>query len=352
MNGRRREIEKVQEEEERRRGRWEEEKEGGEKENTAGSWKVSSAAWSSIKRISPAGRSRKASQSSLAPWLQPILVSLLNFRDYDLPTLTQDRNISLSCDGEMKFINLLASLCFSMETVHKVPPPPTEKHQERQSAQSQAAGSPAPAYFPPAGWRIQIWGVEPLASKGLRILCLFCLSNQSLLLLVHWVSPQDPHWGVFRDVIDGSCTHRRGCMVLRCLAESWTTNPGLLLQPYRVHACTGSVCLLFPFVPWTLLPLFASWICTFMEYDAFHQVLSHVLLQCSSKVMFIYLSIDEGTETQRVEHLIHGAWHHSALFRVFTQASLQRRTMHGLAVTDVVLSSEGNSWKCVWMTGV
>ena len=49
---------------------------------------------------------------------------------YDLPTLTQDRNISLSSDGEMKFINLPARLCFSMETVHKVPPPPTEKHRE------------------------------------------------------------------------------------------------------------------------------------------------------------------------------------------------------------------------------
>lgn len=37
MNGRRTEIEKVQEGEKRRRGRWEEEEEGGEKENTAGS---------------------------------------------------------------------------------------------------------------------------------------------------------------------------------------------------------------------------------------------------------------------------------------------------------------------------
>lgn len=199
----------------------------------------------------------------------------------------------------MKFINLLASLCFSMETVHKVPPPPTEKHQERQSAQSQATSSPAPAHFPPAGWRVQIWGVEPLASKGLRMLCLFCLSNQSLLLLAHWVSPQDPHWEVFWDVIDGSCTHRHGCMVLRCLAESWTTNPGLLLQPCQVHACTGSICLLFPFVPLTFLPLFASWICTFMEYDTFYKVLSHALWQCSSKVMFIYLSIDEANETQK-----------------------------------------------------
>lgn len=37
MNGRRREIEKVQEGKKRRRGRWGEEEEGGKKENTAGS---------------------------------------------------------------------------------------------------------------------------------------------------------------------------------------------------------------------------------------------------------------------------------------------------------------------------
>lgn len=193
----------------------------------------------------------------------------------------------------MKFINLLASLCFSMETVHKVPPPPTEKHQERQSAQSQAPQHTS--HLQVEGYRSGAWSHWPPRAWE------YCVYFASLISLsCFWLIefPHKTHIEKFGDVIDGSRTRRRRCMVLRCLAESWTTNPGLLLQPYQVHACTD-VFAFVSFVPLTFSPLFASWICTFMEYDTFYKVLSHALLQCSSKVMFIYLSIDEETETQK-----------------------------------------------------
>lgn len=171
----------------------------------------------------------------------------------------------------MKFINLPASLCFSMEMVHKVPSPAT--HREAQGGaelQSHVTSSLQCLFLHQV---VRIWGVEPLASDGWRILCLFCLSNQTFSLLAHWVSPQDPHWEVFRDVINGSSTHRHGCTMLRCLAESPTADPALLSAALPFVSFCALNILPYP------RPRCASWICTFMRCDRFDQVLLHPLSQ-------------------------------------------------------------------------
>ena len=111
---------------------------------------------------------------------------------------------------------------------------------------------------------------------------------------------------------------------------------------------TASVCLLFPFVLWTFFPLCASWICTFMECDAFYQVLSHPLLRHSSKVILICLFYrwgNWGPERLSILSMVPGIRPHCS--GSSPKPLFNNKQRYGPVVTDVVPSSEGHSW--IWV---
>lgn len=140
----------------------------------------------------------------------------------------QGKNISLSSDGEMKFINLPESLCFSMETVHKVLLPPTEKHPGGQHSVTRdlllpAHLSPGQAAVCRSG--VWTWGPPRACESRVYFASLISLSCFWLIAFLHKMHIQK----FLGDLIDGSCTHRPGYAALRCLPESRTTNPALLV---------------------------------------------------------------------------------------------------------------------------
>lgn len=178
----------------------------------------------------------------------------------------------------MKLINLLESLCFSMETVHKLLLPPMEKRQEGHSTQSHATCS-FQHTFPQVRLlthRSGVWTRWPprAGDHCVYFASLISLSRFWLIEFLQKIHIQK----FFKAVINGSCTYRRGYTALRCLLESPTTNPALMVAALpSTH--TGIVSLLFPFVPLTHFSLCASELCTFMECNTFYQVLSHQRLQ-------------------------------------------------------------------------
>lgn len=180
----------------------------------------------------------------------------------------------------MKFINLPEGLCFSMETVHKVPLPPTEKYQEG-PALSHTRPAPSSTLFPGSGCYGQVWGVDLVSSEGLRIPCFLCFSNQPLLLLACCVSPQDGHSEVFR-WFDWWQLHTQVCGT-QMPRRVPNHKPSAVSGSLAIHT-PWNLCHLCPSVSLTTFPLGASHICC-----TFYQALAHRVCSSSSKVIWICL---------------------------------------------------------------
>lgn len=116
----------------------------------------------------------------LTLWLQDVL------------TPTWDKTISLSSAREMKLVNLLESLCFSMEMVHQVPLPLKEKQEGHSTLSRLPVPSSTLSSNQSVTHRSGVWTLRG-PPEYVYLACLI-----SLLLLTHSVSPQDLHSEVFQ----------------------------------------------------------------------------------------------------------------------------------------------------------